>query len=135
MPGLLAKPTIDILVGLRSLALTPAIRDAMAELRYEHRPELSTEDRLFFGKGRYTDRPFNAHFVLLGGPVWGEDLLFRDYLRADLNERPPMPRSNAGRPLCRTGTANARLHSSRPLELARAAAAESKRAGARLNRA
>jgi GrpB-like predicted nucleotidyltransferase (UPF0157 family) len=81
VPGLMAKPTIDIAIGVRSMS---ASRDATARvlaLGYE-------KGRDNFPDWRYFDRPdhgkdenVHLHVVPFGGVRWNQYLLFRDYLR------------------------------------------------------
>lgn len=47
-----------------------------------HVPGLGTAERLFFGKGRGTPEPDNVHAVVFRSRVWGDNLAFRDFLRA-----------------------------------------------------
>ncbi|HWZ91183.1 MAG TPA: GrpB family protein, partial [Polyangiaceae bacterium] len=50
VPGLEAKPIIDIMLGVRSLRVPEALFAALSELGYEHRPYDDISDRLFFAK-------------------------------------------------------------------------------------
>ena len=84
VPGLAAKPVIDVLAGLRTLDLTRAQIEAMASLGYEYLGELGIPGRLFFRKGR--PRSHHIHAVLFGSDLWERHLAFRDYLRAHPDE-------------------------------------------------
>lgn len=81
IPGIKAKPVIDLLVG------TPRLDDALAcvavmqELGYDHAPNAGVPDHHVFGKG--VARTHLAHFVEWGGRSWTRCLTFRDRLRAD----------------------------------------------------
>ncbi|MEZ5231823.1 MAG: GrpB family protein [Acidimicrobiia bacterium] len=78
VPGLLAKPIVDILVTLRSTPLDPAVLHAMAALGFEFRGEYGVPERHFFA------RPdCHVHGFLPGQGEWATHLLFRDFLRAD----------------------------------------------------
>ena len=79
--GLDAKPTIDILVGVRSLEAGEDAKQAMENLGYIYRGAAGLAERVFFRKGPAFPREFNAHFVVLGGMHWRQMLAFRDYLR------------------------------------------------------
>ncbi|WP_026332152.1 GrpB family protein [Deinococcus apachensis] len=81
IPGLVAKPTIDLLVGVGTLPLPPRVFWAFWELGYVHMPGLGTSERLFFGRGRGTPEPYNVHVVVPGSAVWKDNLAFRDFLR------------------------------------------------------
>lgn len=84
IPGLAAKPVIDILVAVCSIEearrRTPAL---MEELGYAFWSENPKRDRLFFVKGLPPSAPHRTHHVHmseLDGEMWHR-LLFRDYLR------------------------------------------------------
>ncbi len=82
VPGLAAKPTIDILVGARSLELDDEAVARLFELGYEYRGEMGVLGRRYFRKGRSYPRDFNVHLVVWRGALWDDYLAFRDYLRA-----------------------------------------------------
>ena len=84
VPGLAAKPIVDMLVGLRTRELPPAAIEAMDELGYEFLGENGIPGRLFFRKGR--PRSHHVHAVLVGSDLWERHLAFRDYLRAHAGE-------------------------------------------------
>ena len=80
IPGMCAKPVLDIAAG-RPLA-TP-IGDYVAALEragYEYRGERGLPGREYFRRGE--PRAYHLHLVEDDGPLWGEYLAFRDYLRA-----------------------------------------------------
>jgi GrpB-like predicted nucleotidyltransferase (UPF0157 family) len=85
VPDLCAKPIVDILVGLRELELTDEQFAAMTELGYEYLGEYGLTGRLFFRKG--DPRTHNVHVVKHGGEHWERQLVFRDALRSDPEER------------------------------------------------
>ena len=82
VPGLAAKPTIDIAVGARSLELDADSITSMARLGYEYRGEVGVPGRRYFRKGAAYPRDFNVHVVPVGGQLWQDYVGFRDYLRA-----------------------------------------------------
>lgn len=83
VPGLCAKPIIDVLVGLRELSLTETQLAAMRRLGYEYLGEYGLRGRLFFRKH---PRTHHVHVVEHGGEHWERQLLFRDALRRDPEE-------------------------------------------------
>jgi GrpB-like predicted nucleotidyltransferase (UPF0157 family) len=85
VPGLCAKPIVDIAVGLRELELTDEQIAAMKELGYEFLGEYGLRGRLFFRKR--DPRTHNVHVVEYGGKHWERQLVFRDALRTDAEER------------------------------------------------
>jgi GrpB-like predicted nucleotidyltransferase (UPF0157 family) len=85
VPDLCAKPIVDILIGLRELVLSEQEIEAMERLGYEYMGEYGVPGRLFFRKG--DPRTHNVHVVQHGGEHWERQLVFRDALRADPEER------------------------------------------------
>jgi GrpB-like predicted nucleotidyltransferase (UPF0157 family) len=82
IPGLEAKPTIDILVGVGDIAdVDKKVKAGMAKLGYEFRGELGVPGRRYFRKGATYPREFNVHVVEIGGSLWRSTLAFRDHLR------------------------------------------------------
>ena len=85
VPGLCAKPIVDILVGLRELELSEAEVEAMEGLGYEYLGEFGLPGRLYFRKGE--PRTHHVHVVAHGGDHWDRHLAFRDTLRSNPEER------------------------------------------------
>ena len=85
VPDLLAKPVIDLSVGLRSLELPPEAVRSMERLGYEYLGEYGLPGRLFFRKGGDA-RTHHVHAVEHGGEHWRRHRAFRDYLRAHPDE-------------------------------------------------
>ena len=84
VPGLVAKPIIDILMAVRSLreAREVAIRP-LESIGYAFWADNPKKDRMFFVKGlppTALHRTHHVHMTELGGEMWGR-LVFRDYLR------------------------------------------------------
>jgi GrpB-like predicted nucleotidyltransferase (UPF0157 family) len=87
VPGLSAKPIIDMLATVQSLPLAQTLLSPLAQLGYEHRPAAATATRLFFALG---PTPCRTHYLSLtevGSPTWNEQLLFRDHLRTHSDTR------------------------------------------------
>ncbi|MCC7352444.1 MAG: GrpB family protein [Anaerolineae bacterium] len=84
IPGLGAKPIIDIMAAVRRLADTEACIPALARGGYEYAPEFEVviPERRFFRKGPPGARTHHLHVVELTSEFWDRHLLFRDYLRA-----------------------------------------------------
>jgi GrpB-like predicted nucleotidyltransferase (UPF0157 family)/predicted enzyme related to lactoylglutathione lyase len=84
VPGQAAKPIIDVLVGVRSLAeaRTSAIT-LMGELGYVYRPDYEAwlPGELFFRKGPPGPWTHHAHVMEPSKPRWEELICLRDYLR------------------------------------------------------
>jgi GrpB-like predicted nucleotidyltransferase (UPF0157 family) len=84
VPGLCAKPIVDILVGLDRLELTEEQIAAMERLDYEYLGEFGLPGRLYF---RTSPRKYHVHVVEHSGEHWERHLVFRDALRSDAEER------------------------------------------------
>jgi GrpB-like predicted nucleotidyltransferase (UPF0157 family) len=82
VPGLAAKPTIDILVGVESLGSSRACFGALEALGYAHAPYLPQEMH-WFCKPSPSRREFHLHLAPTGSPRFRDELAFRDLLRAD----------------------------------------------------
>lgn len=84
--GILAKPIIDIMIGVYSLSdadqycIMPITNMGYA---YIQEYEAFTPERRFFYKAKNeTQRTHNIHLVELDSSWWERHLLFRDYLRS-----------------------------------------------------
>jgi GrpB-like predicted nucleotidyltransferase (UPF0157 family) len=80
--GLAAKPTVDILVGVESLAASRACFDPLAGLEYRYAPYRS-EEMHWFCKPDPGRRTHHLHLAPTKGRRYAEELAFRDRLRAD----------------------------------------------------
>jgi GrpB-like predicted nucleotidyltransferase (UPF0157 family) len=84
VPGLGAKPTIDIMVGLHRLAYAEKCIEPLGSIGYEYQPEheASMPERRFFRKGQPPkEQHYHLHMVEKRSDFWKQHLLFRDYLR------------------------------------------------------
>ena len=80
IPGLAAKPVIDIMVGVESLdASRPAIA-AATELGYCYAPYQPDLEH-WFCKPSFAFRTHHLHLIPAGTPQWTRPIAFRDYLR------------------------------------------------------
>jgi len=90
IPGLAAKPIIDMMPGLRSLDDAPPLVPLLESIGYEYVPEFEGPNdidegmpsRRYFRKDVDGERAFNVHMCEVGSELWNETLLFRDWLRA-----------------------------------------------------
>jgi GrpB-like predicted nucleotidyltransferase (UPF0157 family) len=82
VPGLEAKPIIDILAGVRSLETARACFEPLAGLGYLYAPYLPDEMH-WFCKPNPTRRTHHLHLVPAGSRRYHDELAFRDRLRAD----------------------------------------------------
>jgi GrpB-like predicted nucleotidyltransferase (UPF0157 family) len=83
VPGLAAKPVIDIAVGIQSLADASALIPCIEQLGYIYEPTLEQRvpERRFFWKGTPTVHTYHLHLAKVDHPVLLKPLQFRDYLR------------------------------------------------------
>jgi GrpB-like predicted nucleotidyltransferase (UPF0157 family) len=82
VPGLPAKPIIDILAGVESLDRSRACIDAVAPLGYLYAPYRDDEMH-WFCKPHPARRTHHLHLVPTGSRRFRDELAFRDALRAD----------------------------------------------------
>ncbi len=81
VPGLAAKPVIDIMVGVADLALSRPCIELLEPLDYCYFPYLD-DVMHWFCKPRPRHRTHHLHLVPTGSPRYLDVLAFRDYLRA-----------------------------------------------------
>src|ERR1700694_4082468 len=89
VPALSAKPIIDILIAVRSLAdARTSFVEALQTLEYAYWADNPRKDRMFFVKGMPpfgSRRSHHVHVTEPDGEMWRR-LAFRDYLRAHPEE-------------------------------------------------
>jgi GrpB-like predicted nucleotidyltransferase (UPF0157 family) len=86
VPGLCAKPVIDIAVGIQELKAVKECIGPLSSIGYEYRGEAGLPGRHFFVKGSMETRTQHLHVELFNGPLWRSHILFRDYLRSHPKE-------------------------------------------------
>jgi GrpB-like predicted nucleotidyltransferase (UPF0157 family) len=80
--GLAAKPVIDILVGVTSLEASRVCFEPLAQIGYLYAPYLS-EEMHWFCKPHPSRRTHHLHLVPTDSARYRDELLLRDYLRAN----------------------------------------------------
>jgi GrpB-like predicted nucleotidyltransferase (UPF0157 family) len=80
VPRLEAKPTIDILVGVRDLKSSRSCFARLAALEYRYAPYRAQEMH-WFCKPDPARRSHHLHLVPSDSPRFRDELAFRDYLR------------------------------------------------------
>jgi GrpB-like predicted nucleotidyltransferase (UPF0157 family) len=81
VPGMPAKPIIDMVAGIRVLAdadLAAPVLERLGYVRAVHRV-----DAVLFNKGVGDAHTHHLHLTVPGSDLWRERLAFRDALRAD----------------------------------------------------
>ncbi len=82
VPGLAAKPILDIMAPVASLDAARGAVDAAAQLGYVHFP-YRPDQMLWFCKPGPVHRTHHLHLVPARSALWRERLAFRDALRRD----------------------------------------------------
>ena len=82
VPGLAAKPIVDILVGVADCESSRACFEPLADLEYLYAPYLR-EQMHWFCKPHPSRRTHHLHLVPATSPRYADELAFRDRLRAD----------------------------------------------------
>jgi GrpB-like predicted nucleotidyltransferase (UPF0157 family) len=85
VPGLAAKPVIDIMIGVAALSEAEGQIESLRAQGYEYVPayEAQLPQRRYFRKPRAEPRTHHVHCVILGSSFWHDQLVFRNYLRAN----------------------------------------------------
>ncbi|MBI3298928.1 MAG: GrpB family protein [Elusimicrobia bacterium] len=79
VPGIAAKPTIDLMAGVDELRVDESVVEPLADLGYRYLGEYGIAGRHFFRKG--SPPTHHLHWVRRGGDFWWKQLVFRDFLR------------------------------------------------------
>ena len=85
VPGLSAKPIIDVLVGSDSLHTIEQKVKVLEQIGYKYVPEYEEAFpmRRYFVRSAGSSSRVNLHAVVHGSQFWAEHLAFRDALRSD----------------------------------------------------
>ena len=85
VPGLSAKPVIDLLLGAQSLTDIESRIDPLGQRGYAYVSKYEREIpmRRYFVKPPGVSLRVHLHGVEIGSPIWREHLAFRDALRGD----------------------------------------------------
>jgi GrpB-like predicted nucleotidyltransferase (UPF0157 family) len=87
VPGLAAKPILDIMPGVDTIDDAINCIEPMAGLGYEHLGEFGIPGREFFVLKHNHRRVAHVHMFAIGCPDWHRHIVFRDLLRADSSKR------------------------------------------------
>ena len=85
VPGLAAKPVVDLLAGVDSMASARSLGPALGRIGYATSAAFnaSLADRQWFMRWSDGRRTHHLHVVAHGSAAWQERLAFRDALRDD----------------------------------------------------
>jgi len=81
VPGLCAKPVLDILAGHPARVSALDYVEPFERAGYIHRGDRGIAGHQFFRRGQ--PRAYHIHLVEEDGKLWREYVAFRDHLRAD----------------------------------------------------
>ena len=81
VPGIRAKPILDIIVGIKRLANGGECIQPLRMISYDYLGDELVPEGLFFAKG--APRTHHLHIVEWRGTRWMNNILFRDRLRAE----------------------------------------------------
>jgi GrpB-like predicted nucleotidyltransferase (UPF0157 family) len=85
VPGLIAKPVVDLMVGVGKWPPPPALIKGICGLGYENLGEAGVPERVYL-RLRGT-RNFNAHVVRRSSAHWANNIALRELLRSDAAAR------------------------------------------------
>ena len=85
VPGMPAKPIIDLLAGVESMAVARSIAERICASGYTTSTEFNETlvDRMWFMRWAEGRRTHHLHVVVQDGNVWRAHLAFRDALRSN----------------------------------------------------
>jgi GrpB-like predicted nucleotidyltransferase (UPF0157 family) len=89
VPGLAAKPILDIMVAVESRDLWPSLIEPIKCIGYVYWDSNPKGDEMFFVKGMPPfgeKRTHHLHVYDFQGPRWKKELAFRDHLRSQPEE-------------------------------------------------
>ena len=88
VPGLCAKPILDIMVGISPSSEWERCKPALEALGYDYAAGAGVPGHYIFGRGRnQSERTHLVHVVEYQGESWRASLAFRDALRHDASLR------------------------------------------------
>lgn len=79
VPGMLAKPIIDMFAVVTSLADAEKMRDRLERLGYHYRGEEGVSGRLLYAKGPEEKRTHNLNLVEKSSDEWKNHISLREY--------------------------------------------------------
>ncbi|MEK8127658.1 GrpB family protein [Paenibacillus filicis] len=81
IPGLAAKPVIDMMAGVQLLEdVTDLYKDRLREIGYEFVDHAHFPERRFFRKGQWRAGTHHLHIYAYGSDHWNNQLLFKQYV-------------------------------------------------------
>jgi len=90
IPGMPAKPIIDINVGVKSMKIARETKNQFKKIGYEHRPvapgrtKIDLKGQELYVKGPEARRTYYVHVTVYNSNYWKKYVFFRDHLRQNL---------------------------------------------------
>jgi GrpB-like predicted nucleotidyltransferase (UPF0157 family) len=81
IPGILAKPIIDMLAAVKALPDVESFRQDLHRMGYEDKGTGDVSGRRYFVKGSTAKRTHHLNFCEVNSFFWRSHLAFRDYLK------------------------------------------------------
>lgn len=81
IPGMIAKPILDIEIGVPNVGRIASLKKRLLRLGYIG-PRTRNRSNIVFVKGPESRRTVYVHVVKYGGNVWRRDIAFREWLRS-----------------------------------------------------
>ena len=82
VPGMVAKPVIDVMFGVKTLEDSKPAIEVLVSHGYEYFP-YKTEVMYWFCKPSHAFRTHHLHLIPFESPLWKERIQFRNLLRSD----------------------------------------------------
>jgi GrpB-like predicted nucleotidyltransferase (UPF0157 family) len=84
VPGLAAKPIIDILIGINSLSDSGSFIPPLLDIDYHYKPEFEVDlpERRYLYKSQNGADAFHLHMVEPRSEFYRRHIAFRDYMRS-----------------------------------------------------
>jgi len=90
IPGLVAKPIIDINIGVKSLEVVEEMKEKFKKIGYDYKVldlrqmknknRKKVEEQELFVKNLKPEIAYHIHITVYNSDYWKKDLLFRDYI-------------------------------------------------------
>ncbi len=81
IPGMDAKPILDIMIGIKHMSKAITILGDLEKMGYQRRSNADLPDRVFLVKGPEARRTHHLSITYMNSPFWQDHLTFRDALR------------------------------------------------------
>ena len=80
IPGIKAKPIIDIAIAVKELDIALKHKEELEKEGYVFRGDAGVKGRYFFSKGTDENKTHHIHVETIDSPNWENHVLFKNYL-------------------------------------------------------